>query len=101
MATDSRMTVIPQDLVRNLTALVQLREAITTEPAGRVQILQGLLGEAACRQLGIYSLPPGFKLSIVIPVYNEARWIRELLRRVQAVPIPKEIIVVDDCSDDG
>ncbi len=40
-------------------------------------------------------------ISVVIPVYNEEEWIRELLHRVQAVPIPKEIIVVDDCSTDG
>src|SRR3954454_14049454 len=69
--------------------------------AGRVKLLQRLIGEAACRQLGIYPIPDGFKLSVVIPVYNEEQWIRELLRRVQSVPIPKEIIVVDDCSKDG
>jgi glycosyltransferase involved in cell wall biosynthesis len=51
--------------------------------------------------MGIYPIPAGFKLSVVIPVFNEERWIRELLRRVRAVPIPKEIIVVDDCSTDG
>ena len=47
------------------------------------------------------ALPPGFKLSVVIPVYNERPWVRELLRRVDAVPIPKEIIIVDDASTDG
>ena len=67
----------------------------------RVKLLQQLLGEQACRQIGVYPIPAGFKLSVVIPVYNEERWIRELVRRVQAVPIPKEIIVVDDCSTDG
>jgi glycosyltransferase involved in cell wall biosynthesis len=41
------------------------------------------------------------KLSVVIPVYNEVNTILEVLRRVQAVPIPKEIIVVDDGSTDG
>ena len=67
----------------------------------RVRLLQRLLGEQACRQLGIYPLPAGFKLSVVIPCYNEERWIRELVRRVRAVPIPKEIIIVDDYSTDG
>jgi glycosyltransferase involved in cell wall biosynthesis len=67
----------------------------------RVRLLQQLLGEPACRQLGIYPIPAGFKLSVVIPCYNEERWIRELVRRVRAVPIPKEIIIVDDCSKDG
>jgi glycosyltransferase involved in cell wall biosynthesis len=43
------------------------------------------------------------KLSIVIPVYNEAATIRALVERVRAVktPIEKEIVIVDDCSTDG
>ncbi len=41
------------------------------------------------------------KLSVVIPVYNENGTIREVLERVRAVPIPKEVIVVDDGSSDG
>src|SRR5262249_38601375 len=66
-----------------------------------MQVLQKLLGEPVCRQLGIYPIPAGFKLSVVIPVYNERQWVGELLRRVQAVALPKEIIVVDDGSSDG
>jgi glycosyltransferase involved in cell wall biosynthesis len=41
------------------------------------------------------------KLSVVIPVYNEKKTVIEILRRVREVEIPKEIIVVDDCSTDG
>jgi glycosyltransferase involved in cell wall biosynthesis len=67
----------------------------------RVELLRELLGDAACRQIGVYPIPAGFKLSVVIPCYNEERWIRELVRRVRAVPIPKEIVIVDDCSTDG
>lgn len=67
----------------------------------RVQLLHQLLGEGACRQLGIWPVPEGFKLSVVIPVYNEERWISEVVRRVQAVPIPKEIIIVEDHSTDN
>ena len=42
-------------------------------------------------------------LSILIPVYNEKATVLELLRRVEAVPLPmaKEIIIVDDGSSDG
>jgi glycosyltransferase involved in cell wall biosynthesis len=76
-------------------------EQATEDQAARVSALRRLLGEPACRQLGIYPIPPDFKLSVVIPVYNERQWIQELLRRVRAVPVPKEIIVVDDCSTDG
>jgi glycosyltransferase involved in cell wall biosynthesis len=86
---------------QNDMAVDELLEQIAADPAERTRVLQRLLGEPACRQLGIYPIPNGFKLSIVIPVYNEKQWIRELLRRVQEVPIPKEIIIVDDCSTDG
>jgi glycosyltransferase involved in cell wall biosynthesis len=41
------------------------------------------------------------KVSVVIPVYNERGFIEEVLLRVQAAPIDKEIIVVDDRSSDG
>jgi glycosyltransferase involved in cell wall biosynthesis len=41
------------------------------------------------------------KLSVVIPVYNEADTIHEILCRVAAVRIDKEIVVVDDFSTDG
>jgi glycosyltransferase involved in cell wall biosynthesis len=41
------------------------------------------------------------KVSVVIPVHNEAATIAELLARVDAVAVSKEIIVVDDGSTDG
>jgi len=44
------------------------------------------------------------KLSVVIPVYNEKRWIAELLARVLAADccgLTREVIIVDDCSTDG
>src|SRR5262245_22139808 len=41
------------------------------------------------------------RLTIVMPVYNEVSTIGEILSRVIAVPLEKEIIVVDDCSTDG
>ena len=41
------------------------------------------------------------KLSIIIPVFNEYETICELIRRVNAVQLDKEIIIVDDGSTDG
>ncbi|HVP56509.1 MAG TPA: glycosyltransferase family 2 protein [bacterium] len=41
------------------------------------------------------------KLSILMPVFNEKATILEILARVEALPIEKEIIVVDDGSTDG
>ena len=40
-------------------------------------------------------------LSVVIPVYNEASTIETVIDRVRAVPIEKELIIVDDGSTDG
>ena len=40
-------------------------------------------------------------VSLVIPVFNEKASLEELLRRVVAVDMPKELVVVDDCSTDG
>src|ERR1051325_1364495 len=41
------------------------------------------------------------KLSIVIPVYNEERHVLDVLKRVAAVPLDKELVVVNDASRDG
>jgi glycosyltransferase involved in cell wall biosynthesis len=40
------------------------------------------------------------KLSVLIPVYNEEHTLEQVVRRVCAVQIPKEIILVDDGSKD-
>ncbi|MEI7555363.1 glycosyltransferase family 2 protein [Candidatus Chlorohelix sp.] len=40
-------------------------------------------------------------LSVIIPVYNEKDTIGEIVKRVEAVSIRKEIIITDDCSTDG
>jgi len=45
--------------------------------------------------------PPGFCLSVVIPVYNEERTVRELVARVRTLPAPLEILIVNDASTDG
>jgi len=41
------------------------------------------------------------KLSVIIPVYNEAKTISEIIRRVKATGLVDEILVVDDGSTDG
>jgi len=40
-------------------------------------------------------------LSVIIPVYNEVKNIQEIIKRVQATKLAKEIIIVDDGSQDG
>jgi glycosyltransferase involved in cell wall biosynthesis len=41
------------------------------------------------------------KLSVVIPVYNEAKTIIKILENIKQVDLNKEIIIVDDFSTDG
>jgi glycosyltransferase involved in cell wall biosynthesis len=40
-------------------------------------------------------------VSVIVPVYNEAAHLDELLRAIHASPVKKEIIIVDDGSTDG
>jgi len=79
----------------------RLQEQIGDDPNRRYDVCSRLLGPGACRQIGIFPIPVGWKLSVVVPVYNEERWIEGLIDRVQAVPMPKEIICVNDNSTDN
>jgi glycosyltransferase involved in cell wall biosynthesis len=42
-------------------------------------------------------------LSVVMPVYNEERWVERIVQKAMSVEIPleRELIIVDDCSTDG
>lgn len=45
--------------------------------------------------------PKNTLLSVIVPVYNEVSTLEEILRRIRAVDLPKEIVLVDDGSADG
>ena len=97
-----KSTILPYPKVPSDTDAMHLsRQIERLPPSAKLDVARNLLGDATCRQIGLYPLPPGFKLSVVIPVYNEVQWLPEVIRRVRAVPIPKEVILVDDCSTDG
>src|SRR5262245_57443018 len=93
------MALFTHDL--NDTDVERLIARLSKSSPEWVQHLQRLLRDAIGQEHSIHPVPAGFKLSVVIPVYNERRWIGELVRRVEAVPIPKEILIIDDCSSDG
>lgn len=46
-------------------------------------------------------MPDDFRLSVVIPVYNEIATLADVVDAVRAVDVPKEVILVDDGSKDG
>src|SRR5829696_2393420 len=77
VATDAPQ---PGDLSpEDATALARVLAHVSADPNARAAVLQKLLGEAACRHIGVYPIPAGFKLSVVIPVYNEERWLGGLV----------------------
>jgi glycosyltransferase involved in cell wall biosynthesis len=83
-------------------ALLRLGENPVGRPSlDRLSILQQVLGHDLARRLGVYRIPESFRLSVVIPVYNERRTIEAVIDRVRSTGIPLEIIIVDDGSRDG
>src|ERR1700722_19247026 len=40
-------------------------------------------------------------VSVIVPIYNEVAHVEELLRAIEASPVAKEIVIVDDGSTDG
>jgi glycosyltransferase involved in cell wall biosynthesis len=78
----------------------------TESTVGRLSQLQIsqldlILTEDVCRRLGIYEIPADFRLSVVIPVYNEVNTVLSVIEQVRSTNLPLEIIVVDDGSHDG
>lgn len=63
--------------------------------------LDQVLTDDVCRRLGIFALPAEFRLSVVIPVFNEVNTVLDVIERVRRTGLPLEIILVDDGSQDG
>ena len=97
---DNRHSAPQATIVSNDSALSPAAPEFSDDAERRDWLLR-TLGETFCRKLGLYRIPDTLTLSVVIPVYNERKTIHEILRRVRAVPIKKQIVVVDDCSTDG
>src|SRR5271165_2714683 len=72
------------------------RAKIWGRPAERVRVVESLPSRSQPAS------PPAFKLTIVVPVFNEESTVRQVLDALVAQPIPGEveIIVVDDGSTD-
>ena len=67
----------------------------------QAELLNPVLTADVCRRLGIFAIPSDFKLTVVIPVYNEVNTDIAVIERVRQTMLPLEIIVVDDGSQDG
>ena len=45
--------------------------------------------------------PSDLRLSVVVAAYNEAATVEAVVRRVRELPLPLEVIAIDDASTDG
>jgi len=93
----------PAELRQIREALLDAADAAVDREKGfdRIEIIERLLGTALCRRLGIFRIPADFKLSVVMPVYNEVRTVAKVIQRVRATRLPLEIVIIDDGSHDG
>lgn len=57
--------------------------------------------QLASTDMAELSLPTDFRLSVIVPVFNEARTIESVMQRLLEVAMPLEIVIVDDGSIDG
>ena len=64
-------------------------------------VLGGRRRLTACRRPARVTVVGAVKLSLVIPVYNELPTLREIVSRIAAVDLDKELVFVDDMSTDG
>jgi glycosyltransferase involved in cell wall biosynthesis len=86
--------------LRDASRLTELQEHTFLEAVGMAKTI-GLDAEIFSLNEAIEEAIPSFKLSVLVPVYNERQTILEILDRVQEVQLPIEIIIVDDHSTDG
>ncbi len=84
----SKTDVTIRRVEETLDQIEQLSQLFVFDPAYEVEPIE-------------WELPADFKLSVVIPVYNEETTLRQIVGRVAVIPLRKEIILVDDCSTDG
>ena len=86
-----------------LDQLEQIEGRLAEELANDIatDVATGLAADGALDGKLGYELPVGFCLSIVVPIYNEERTIERVISSLFALPLPVEVIAVDDGSTDG
>ena len=77
------------------------QNSVSAEPHLTGKWPQNVSGHATPGSNPVSFDPSGYVLSVLIPVYNERHTLLELLGRVRDVSVPKQIVLVDDCSTDG
>lgn len=91
----------PDELNAVNQPLIDASHPAATWSDAYVRQCERFLGPAATARLAIFALPKGFRLSVIIPVFNEVQTVRHIVERVCATGLPLELILVDDGSSDG
>jgi glycosyltransferase involved in cell wall biosynthesis len=79
-----------------------IKNEVIQQPSADVPLAGEGLADTSVAAVGgpASAVVPG-TLSVLMPVYNERQTLPALLARVLAVPVEKEILIVDDASTDG
>lgn len=91
---------LPNGACRSYCRMHHDRFRLHREASAMPSLIQPL-GQTATKRVFRKHFFNGLKLSILMPVYNEAQTITAVVERVQTVPIDHEIVLVDDASFDG
>jgi len=77
-------------------------EHVLTKRVGQISVPVRVGNRVAMFRQG-RALPKQEKLSIVLPVYNEARYVRQVIEAILSKPLPiaRELIIVESNSKDG
>ncbi len=106
MTDHSTFDNLPDEDLRRVRELLDgiADQTITSLPPAhdnRYELLRRLLGTQLCKRLGIFRIPEGFRISVVVPVFNEVETIERVIERLESTGLPLEIILIDDGSSDG
>ncbi|MCR9115362.1 MAG: glycosyltransferase family 2 protein [bacterium] len=102
-APDNSITtpgVFPTEMPEQFDDDYTQRLSTTFDQVNQLTELLSLVDQYDVGELS-YELPADFTLSVIVPAYNEEKTICQVLGRLFSLPIPLEIVVVDDCSTDG
>lgn len=91
---ENELADLVRDLVQRFGDVPEKRERLAA-------VLGRLFSPSVIRRLGIYEFPASFCLSVVVPVFNEEKTLRSIVRRILDTKVPCEIVLVDDGSSDG
>ncbi|WP_235934961.1 glycosyltransferase family 2 protein [Candidatus Laterigemmans baculatus] len=98
---DSQPTGDPSGWGLGVDVSLDAREPAVTWSREYVARVEQNLGRATAERLGIFALPDNFRLTVIVPVFNEAATVDQVVERLRRTGLPLEMILVDDGSNDG